>query len=90
MDTVAPPTAGQADKPALVQVFALGLALCALGAGALAEVEPIAVLLRAAVAFLVGRVVGKAFCAVSAAMTVPQYGAAGIAPAADDAPGQAA
>lgn len=89
MDTVAPPPASPAN-PALAQVFALGLAFCALAAGAMAEVEPTAVLLRAAVAYVVGRIVGRAFCAVSAAMSVPQYGAAGTAPAADDSPGQAA
>lgn len=89
METVAPPPASQAAHPALAQVFALGLAACSLAAGLLAEVEPATVLLRAAVAYAVGRLVGKGFCALSASLTVPPMGRAPDAPA-EDAPAEAA
>lgn len=65
MRSVADPAPGKKAKPALPSVFALGLASCSLAVGVLANVEPATVLLRSAIALVIGGIVGKLYCAVS-------------------------
>lgn len=65
MRSVADPAPGKRAKPALPSVFALGLATCSLAVGVLANVEPVTVMLRSAIALVIGGIVGKLYCAVS-------------------------